>query len=534
MRRAFFLLSFFSLVFSINLTSGGKLSKNQLAIDVRHYDIRLKVDPKRKMISGYVDIKIKIIDKVSFIELDLLNQYFISKITIGGVTTPFKHRDNKIFIKAQDIDVNSTILVTVEYKGKPPIAENPPWSGGFTWSKSKDGYPWVGVSCQANGSLLWYPSKEHPSDEPESADIHITVPKPLSVASNGNLQSIIDHKNKWTTWHWSTKYSINPYNINFTIGHFDLIERIVPSLGKPLKVQFYVLKESLEGSQKLIDQVEVFIEFFTRNFGQFPWIEEKLGIVNTPYFGMEHQTVIAYGNEYKNNEKGYDFLLFHEMAHEWWGNYLSVSDWSYFWIHEGFAVYSEALYIEEKHGFEEYNSFFTKNILKKIPQSKPIVLERNSTMNQVVGLDPYYKGAFVLHMLRYLVGDEDFFKILEDLLHSKKQLPNNQVTTSDFIDIVHNVIETNIDWFFKVYLYENQYPVISQKISHGSNHTFVELFWENKGFSMPVEIFYKSNIGFTKKKLVLTNEPIMIAIPQYNKIRIDPDKRVLLTIDKKE
>ena len=412
MRRAFFLLSFFSLVFSINLTSGGKLSKNQLAIDVRHYDIRLKVDPKRKMISGYVDIKIKIIDKVSFIELDLLNQYFISKITIGGVTTPFKHRDNKIFIKAQDIDVNSTILVTVEYKGKPPIAENPPWSGGFTWSKSKDGYPWVGVSCQANGSLLWYPSKEHPSDEPESADIHITVPKPLSVASNGNLQSIIDHKNKWATWHWSTKYSINPYNINFTIGHFDLIERIVPSLGKPLKVQFYVLKESLEGSQKLIDQVEVFIEFFTRNFGQFPWIEEKLGIVNTPYFGMEHQTVIAYGNEYKNNEKGYDFLLFHEMAHEWWGNYLSVSDWSDFWIHEGFAVYSEALYIEEKHGFEEYNSFFTKNILKKIPQSKPIVLERNSTMNQVVGLDPYYKGAFVLHMLRYLVGDEDFFKIL--------------------------------------------------------------------------------------------------------------------------
>ena len=534
MRRAFFLLSFFSLVFSINLTSGGKLSKNQLAIDVRHYDIRLKVDPKRKMISGYVDIKIKIIDKVSFIELDLLNQYFISKITIGGVTTPFKHRDNKIFIKAQDIDVNSTILVTVEYKGKPPIAENPPWSGGFTWSKSKDGYPWVGVSCQANGSLLWYPSKEHPSDEPESADIHITVPKPLSVASNGNLQSIIDHKNKWTTWHWSTKYSINPYNINFTIGHFDLIERIVPSLGKPLKVQFYVLKESLEGSQKLIDQVEVFIEFFTRNFGQFPWIEEKLGIVNTPYFGMEHQTVIAYGNEYKNNEKGYDFLLFHEMAHEWWGNYLSVSDWSDFWIHEGFSVYSEALYIEEKHGFEEYNSFFTKNILKKIPQSKPIVLERNSTMNQVVGLDPYYKGAFILHMLRYLVGDEDFFKILEDLLHSKKQLPNNQVTTSDFIDIVHSVIETNIDWFFKVYLYENQYPVISQKISHGSNHTFIELFWENKGFSMPVEIFYKSNVGFTKKKLVLSNEPIMIAIPQYNKIRIDPDKRVLLTIDKKE
>ena len=534
MRRLFLILCFLSLGFSIDITSGGKLSKNQIGVDVRHYDIRLKVDSKRKMISGHVDIKIKVIDEVRFIELDLLNQYFISKVMIDGATTPFKHRDNTIFIKAQDVEINSTILVTVEYKGKPPIAENPPWDGGFTWSKSKDGYPWIGVSCQANGSHLWYPSKEHPSDEPESAEIHITVPKPLSVASNGNLQSIKEHKNKWTTWHWSTKYSINPYNINFTVGHFELIERIVPSLGKPLRVQFYVLKENLEGAQKLLDQVEIFVEFFTRNFGQFPWIEEKLGLVNTPYFGMEHQTMIAYGNDYKKNEKGYDFLLFHEMAHEWWGNYLSVSDWSDFWINEGFAVYCEALYIEEKYGSEEYNAFFTKNISKKIPQSKPVVLERNATMSQVFGLDPYYKGAFVLHMLRYLVGDEKFFKILKELLHSKKDLPNNQITTSDFIDIVHNVIETNIDWFFKVYLYENQYPIINQKISHGSNHTFIELYWENSNFSMPVEVFYKSNIGFTKKKLVLSNEPIMIAIPQYNKIRIDPDKRVLLTINKKE
>ena len=534
MRIFFLILCLLSICYSIDITSGGKLSKNQLGLDVRHYDIRLKVDPKRKMISGHVDIKIKIIDEIRFIELDLLNQYFISKVTIGGVTTPFKHRDNTIFIKAQDIKINSTILVSVEYKGKPPIAENPPWNGGFTWTKSDDGYPWVGISCQANGSHLWYPSKEHPSDEPESAEIHITVPKPLSVASNGNLVNVKEHKNKWTTWRWSTNYSINPYNINFTVGHFELIERIIPSLGKPLKVQFFVLKENLEGAQKLLDQVEIFVEFFTRKFGQFPWIEEKLGLVNTPYFGMEHQTMIAYGNDYKKNEKGYDFLLFHEMAHEWWGNYLSVSDWSDFWIHEGFAVYSEALYIEEKYGSEEYKSFFTKNISKKIPLSKPIVLERNATMSQVFGLDPYYKGAFVLYMLRYLVGDEKFFKILKELLHSKKDLPNNQITTSGFIDIVHDVIETNIDWFFKVYLYENQYPIINQKISHGSNHTFVELYWENSNFSMPVEVFYKSNIGFTKKKLVLTNEPIMIAIPQYNKIRIDPDKRVLLTINKKE
>ena len=218
-----FLLSF---GFSINVTSGGTVSDNQLSIDIKHYDIRLKVDTKRQMIAGYVDIKLKILEEIRFIELDLINEYFISKVLIDSVSTPFKHRKNKIFITPQGASVNSTISVRVVYKGKPPEAEKPPWSGGFTWEKCNDGYPWVGVSCQGNGAQIWYPCKEHPSDEPDSADIHITVPKPLSVASNGLLQSVKDHRDKWHTWHWKTGYNINPYNINFTVGHFDVVERI--------------------------------------------------------------------------------------------------------------------------------------------------------------------------------------------------------------------------------------------------------------------------------------------------------------------
>ena len=268
-----FLLSF---GFSINVTSGGTVSNNQLSIDIKHYDIRLKVDTKRQMIAGYVDIKLKILEEIRFIELDLINEYFISKVMIDSVSTPFKHRKNKIFITPQGAGVNATISVRVVYKGKPPEAEKPPWSGGFTWEKSNDGYPWVGVSCQGNGAQIWYPCKEHPSDEPDSADIHITVPKPLSVASNGLLQSVKDHRDKWHTWHWKTGYNINPYNINFTVGHFDVVERISPVLGKPLKVQFYVLKENADGAEKLLDQAESFLDFYSRNFGQYPWIKEKL------------------------------------------------------------------------------------------------------------------------------------------------------------------------------------------------------------------------------------------------------------------
>ena len=521
-----------SISFSISPTSGGVLSKNQLGMDIKHYDIRLKVDTKRKMISGYVDIKIKILEEIRFIELDLIKEYFVSKILIDSVSFPFKHIKNKILVAPQGVAVNSIISVRVVYKGKPPKAEKPPWSGGFTWEKSNDGYPWVGVSCQGNGAHIWYPCKEHPSDEPDSADIYITVQKPLSVASNGLLQSVKDHENKWQTWHWKTSYNINTYNINFTVGHFEVVERISPVLGKPLKVQFYVLKENMSGAEKLLDQAEIFLEFFSRNFGQYPWIEEKLGFVNTPYLGMEHQTIIAYGNEYKNNEKGYDFLLFHEMAHEWWGNYLSVSDWSDLWIHEGFAVYAEALYLEEKYGVEEYNKFFRNKILKNTTQTQPIIPHRNATMDSVFGLGPYNKGAYVLHMLRYLIGDIKFLEILDEFLYKKKQLPNNQVTTKDFIDLVHKKIGTNIDWFFRVYLYEKDNPVLIQKTKHGSNHTFVELYWENKNFFMPVDVFYNSNTGLRERKLSLSNKPTMIAIPHYNKIKIDPHKRLLLTISK--
>ena len=514
---------------SMDIHSGGELSKNQMAIDINHYDIRLKVDTKRKMISGYVDIKMKIVDNLRFIELDLINQYFVSKVLIDSVSTPFKHRQNKIYVTAQSMKAGSLVNVRVVYKGKPPVAKKPPWSGGFTWEKSKDGYPWIGISCQGNGAHIWFPCKEHPSDEPDSVDIYIKVQKPLSIASNGLLQGVVDHKNKWHTWHWKTRYNINPYNINFTIGNFEVIKRISPVLEKPLNIEFYVLKNNVNGAEGLLDQTEDFLEFFTRNFGQYPWIKEKFGLVNTPYWGMEHQTMIAYGNDYKNNKKGYDFLLFHEMAHEWWGNYLSVADWADLWIHEGFAVYAEALYLEEKYGADEYNKFFRTRILKKIPRNQPVVPQRNASMELVSGLDPYNKGAYVLHMLRYLIGDEIFFEILNEFPHIKKELPNNQVSSNDFVEFVHKKYGKNIDWFFKVYLFEKEYPVLIQKTKHGSNHTFIEFRWKNKNFEMPVDVFYNSNTGLRQRRLSLTNKPTMIAIPHYNKIKIDPEKRVLLT-----
>ena len=154
------------------------------------------------------------------------------------------------------------------------------------------------------------------------------------------------NEERWTTWHWETKYPISTYNINITLGNFEVVEKEGYVLDEPLKIVYYVLPEAKKGAMDLLNMSEEYLNFYANYFGQYPWINEKFGLVHTPYWGMEHQTINAYGNNYKKTKLGYDFILFHEMGHEWFGNYLSVADWSEFWIHEGFDTYAEALFVE--------------------------------------------------------------------------------------------------------------------------------------------------------------------------------------------
>ena len=362
--------------------SGGKLSPNQAAMDVTHYDIRLKVDPYKKTIGGTVNITFVLISKTDMIEIDLLDQFNVSGAAINGMNLSFVHKGHKILIHNPGLDIFKPHILEIKYYGQPPVAKKPPWDGGFTWEKSKDGHPWIAVSCQANGAYIWYPCKEHPSDKPDGVDISITVPDPLFVASNGLLQSTYKEGDKWTTWHWRTEYPISTYNVNFTAGYFEAVEKTAYILDKPLKLVYYVLPEKRNGANELLNDAEEYLNFYARNFGQYPWMKEKFGLVHTPYWGMEHQTINAYGNDYKKTKLGYDFILFHEMGHEWWGNYLSVADWADFWIHEGFDTYAEALFVEEKFGNAAAKTF-VNNRYKNNIQNKQIVVPGKKHINRV-------------------------------------------------------------------------------------------------------------------------------------------------------
>jgi aminopeptidase N len=315
--------------------------------------------------------------------------------------------------------------------------------------------------------------------------------------------------------------------VNFTAGYFEAVEKTAYILDKPLKLAYYVLPEKRNGANELLNDAEEYLNFYARNFGQYPWMKEKFGLVHTPYWGMEHQTINAYGNDYKKTKLGYDFLMFHEMGHEWWGNYLSVADWADFWIHEGFDTYAEALFVEEKFGKAAAKTFVNNRYKKNIQNKQIVVPVKNTTTEYKTDNDVYYKGAHILHTLRYLVGDEVLRESLKEFIHMPKELPQNQTSTKEFISLIHENSGDNIQWFFDQYLYQIELPTLEIEEEIIKNKKFIDLWWQNDGFKMPMDISFQSFDGQRDRKLMLNNSPTRIAIPLKSDLIIDPDNWVL-------
>ena len=520
------------IVFALKTSSGGPITKNQAAMNVHHYELRLEVDPLKKTIGGTVTIGFKLKKKPRRLEIDLLSSYSVSNTWINEKAMVFFQRGDKIFIENPGLSLNTSHYLKIAYKGKPPEASNPPWDGGVTWSTSEDGYPWIAISCQQNGAHIWFPCKEHPSDKSDSVDVYITVSEPLKVASNGLLQGIKDDGNRKETWHWKSLYPISTYNINVTIGNFEIVSQRGLIQNQPLYMEFFVLPESRHGANKLLEKAEKYLKFFANRFGQYPWINEKFGLVETPYLGMEHQTINSYGNNYKNEILGYDFLLLHEMGHEWWGNYLSVSDWADFWIHEGFVTYAEALYVEEEYGLGAYHAFIKNRCKKNISNKYPIVAKKPATMDAIEGNDVYYKGAYVLHMIRYLVGEKILNNTLAEYIKMPKRKQNNQTDTQEFINILEQNSGLELSWFFDQYLYKNDYPTLNMKSKKYRNgeKQFIELWWTESGFILPVEVKYRGKFDIETIIMNISENSTGISIPASSSLDIDPKNWILFNL----
>jgi aminopeptidase N len=438
------------------LTSGGKLLPLQAIIDIRHYTIALDIDIKNQSINGFVEVTLNLSKRTDTILLNLVHLYTVTKISVNKKTVLFDQHDDKLFITNAAGFKTGNHKINIEYNGIPPVAVKPPWDGGFTWTKDANGNDWVAINIQGEGGHMYFPCKDHPSDEPnEGVDMKITVPSNLVVAGPGLLMNVTAKKNK-STYYWKTNYTISNYCVVFNIGKYKVVKDVYTTIkGTRVPIEYYVLEVDTMHAKKVIETKIRDTRILEKYFGEYPWTKEKIGIAEVPNSGMEHQTMITFDNKFIYTKVGgreYSANLFHEYAHEWWANKVTNKDWAHMWIQEGIATYAEALAMLELGGEAAYNEIIAGH-RRGVRNRKAMVLGDEITEEEVYsGGDIYGKGSFFMHSLRYFIGDEVFFPALKKLATDPAYTYDNFVTTDDVEKLFSNASGKDLKPFFDFYL----------------------------------------------------------------------------------
>lgn len=468
----------------------GALNPYRTCYDVHYYDISLSFDIKKKSIKGSVDFYFDVKFQFDTLQFDLFKNLDIDSIVMENKQLQYKRKCNAVFvtmpIKQQKGEKKQFI---VYYHGKPKIANYPPWQGGFVWKKDKNKNPWVGVACEVLGASAWWPVKDHLTDEPDSMQMTYKIPEGLKCISNGVLTDSSTN-NGISSFTWKVHYPINTYNATFYIGNFENFSISYKSDSLPLALDFYVLPYNVDKAKDHFLQVPGIIRFFEKRFGPYPWPKDGFKLVESPFAGMEHQSAIAYGSNYKNHYNyPFDYIILHETAHEWWGNSVSAGDYAEIWIHEGFATFSEALYVEHVSGYENYLNFL-RYYAMLIKNKRPIIGPFDVNYWDYRDSDVYMKGALMLHTLRNSVrNDSLFFAIVQDFY----KLNSHKIAdTKGFINIVNEKTGQDYTAFFNQYLYSRVCPELEWEFYYNSKKEKNEVVyrWSNAvdGFSIPIKI----------------------------------------------
>jgi aminopeptidase N len=479
----------------------GYLDRYRSCYDVTYYDLDLDLEPENKRLSGDVTIFFRAVDTLNMIRIDLNKKFRINNISMDGKLLSFARKGGAVYVSLMKAMVaGNSYSIKVSYAGSPPAAVNPPWKGGFVWKEDMNGEPWIGVTCEGEGGSIWFPCKDHLSDEPDSMRLQMSVPAGLKVVSNGLPQghSFQQGKEKFI---WGTHYPINIYNITFYAGRFVEIADTMKAGSDLLNLNYWVLPANREKAENHFRQVKDVIRIYSRAFGPYPWIKEGFKLIESPYEGMEHQTAIAYGNSYQDIQLlGADYIIVHEAAHEWWGNAVSVSDFSDIWLQEGFATYAEVVYAESKKGYDASLDYIYYWIASGIRNKYPVVGPKDVNYWDYHDGDVYNKGALILHTMRNIINDSTlFFDILQTFY--REHACGTHVTTSDFREVVERKTGSSWEKFFEAYLYSRNVPVLkwyfgtwdTNKTDQDIPVSFVAARWTNvpDGFSMPVTLTCK-------------------------------------------
>lgn len=513
----------------------------QLAMRFDKADLSIRVIPDRRAIDAVAVLDFTAAAPLAAVVVELDTLFTVTSVEVDGQALPadgWSNPEGRMTIPlVRPRAAGETVSVRIAYAGEPRVAPNAPWDGGFVWSSTVDGSPWIATAVQPEGCDLFWPCIDSPLAEPARVDLHITVPPGLSAPSNGRFLGTVDHPDGWTTWNWTAAHP-NTYAIALNIGPYEELKADYRSrFGNTVRMSYWHLRsDDPAKAQGLFDQFAPMLDFYETTVGPYPFGEEKMGVVATPHLGMEHQTINAYGNEYKLDGRGFDWLLHHELSHEWFGNQLTNRNADDMWLHEGLGSYMQPLYDRWLNG----ERFMQASLLEQrrdLINRFPVVSGTERSEDEVYksdlgpGLDLYNKGSLIAHSLRLLIGDEAFFRSVTRLVYGTAtprpgEFRPRYATTDEFLAIVNEEAGRDLGWFFRAYLYHAALPDLRQ--TRESDALLLE--WtagDGAPFPMPVEV----EVDGRRQTVAMTGGRGRIAVPEGAHVLIDPDNRVLRRLD---
>lgn len=515
----------------------GALRTERTCFDVTYYDLTVDIDPVKKRIVGKNDIYFTCLETAKTIQIDLFDQYQLVTIQLFApidstgineiISASYKKVENALFISFSDsILEDKDYKLRISYYGEPNVAKKAPWDGGFVWDKDSLNRHFCGVACEGWGASSWWPCKDHLSDEPDSMKLTFTVPKGYDCISNGKLvkkdqiQELGGNYSVYEEFTWKVSYPINTYNVTFYIGKFKKVEDWYVSGDDSLRTEFYALDYNYDKAEEQFKQVAPMLKVYEDLFGRYPFWNDGYKLVEAPYLGMEHQSAIAYGNQYKKGYMGhhpkgmeFDYIIIHETGHEYWGNSVSMDDIADMWIHEGFCTYTEVLYAEKVYGYEASINYLRSQ--RRFKNDKPII--GNYNINEEGSGDMYNKGSWMLHTVRnYLNNDSLWFATLKQF-HFDFEVSNTN--TQEVLKWFELRLGKDVSVLMKRYLYEASIPVLEYEKKGFLWMKSVKYRWKSEevSFNLPIEV--------NGKVIVPSNKWSKIRVRNHKKIRKQFDWR---------
>jgi len=481
--------------FTLKDSLRGALRPERTCYDVISYDLNIKVELEEKTIMGFVKVNFVAKEDFEWLQIDLDSTLNIYKIDYNQIELKYTRIGDAIFVQFPKIKKGHQHFFRVYWSGKIREAKNAPWDGGFVWDKDANGNHWVGVACEGDGASIWWPCKDHLSDEPDSMSISISVPNGYQAISNGNLISETNFGDSHTKFTWNVSYPINTYNVTMYIGKYEHFRDVYTAAdGEKLALDYYVLPENLSKAKKHFEQVKGMLACYEKYLDKYPFWNDGFALVEAPYLGMEHQSAIAYGNKYKRgylggrNPKGidFDYIIIHESGHEYFGNSVSCSDHAEMWLHESFTTYLESVYVECTYSYDEMLRYIN-NQRFQIFNSEPIVGPKD--VNYLDGQDNYFKGSWILHTLRNVIDDDAKWWAMFKGFYLQQKL--KITTTEDFIRYVNKYTGNDFGAFFEQYLFNADIPTLEYQIEPLDKDSIsVRYRWKAdvSDFAMPVKV----------------------------------------------